>query len=59
MKLTLIAAVTTIMLGTSASAVQITFSLPNLTFPPSDGATVTKDACTAPGVADGLCAPEG
>ena len=54
----LLAAATTVLLATSAGAGQITFSLPNLTFPPHDGATVTK-SCLESGAMAGLCAPQG
>lgn len=52
------AAITAVLLGTSAGAGQITFSLPNLTFPPDKGVHVTRN-CLAIGVMTGLCDPKG
>ncbi|WP_187292536.1 hypothetical protein [Octadecabacter antarcticus] len=45
---------TTLMLATSATAGGITFSLPNLSFPPTADVTVNKD-CLSPDAATGLC----
>ena len=43
MKRIALAAVTAALLATSATAGGITFSLPNLTFPPASDTTVMKD----------------
>lgn len=43
MKSIVLATATTLIIATSASASGMTFSLPNLTFPPADTVTVTKD----------------
>ena len=38
---------TSLLLATSASAGSITFSIPNLWFPPVDDTTVSKDSLTS------------
>ena len=43
MKTLLMITATTLFLATSSSAGSITFSIPNLWFPPSDDTTVAKD----------------
>ncbi len=45
---------TTLMLATSATAGGITFSLPNLWFPPASDITVNKD-CASVDALTGLC----
>lgn len=57
MKNLLLATLTTLALGTAASAGGITFSLPNLTFPSSDTVVVTKD-CLTQTAPTGACIPQ-
>jgi hypothetical protein len=45
---------TTLMLATSATAGSFSFSLPNLSFPPTADVTASKD-CVAPAETTGLC----
>jgi len=54
MKRIVLAAAATVMLATMAGASSITFSIPNLTFPPSPDVTVTKD-CVTPEATSGVC----
>ena len=57
MKNIALAALTSVLLASSATAGGITFSLPNLTFPPVPETTVTKD-CQSFDVTNGVCSEQ-
>ena len=58
MKNLVLAALTTAALASSASAGGISFSLPNLSFPPAQDVTVEKD-CLPNTAATDACLPQG
>lgn len=58
MKNLLLAALATVALGSAASAGSITFSLPNLSYPPSSDVTVAKD-CMPDSNTINACIPQG
>ncbi|MCF2871713.1 hypothetical protein L0664_11605 [Octadecabacter sp. G9-8] len=58
MKNLFLAALTTVALGSAAHAGSITFSIPNLTFPPTSDVTVGKD-CLPQTATPATCLPQG
>ena len=58
MKNLILASLTTLALASAASAGSITFSIPNLSFPPTQDVTVAKD-CLPNSAATDVCLPQG